>query len=209
MSRGIEVFRNLAFCLLLVSPSVWAQGANGNSIDALDISSQAGKVTIKLSLKNPPASPPVGFTLNNPPRIALDFPATGNGLGRSSQDVNQGDLRTIRLGQSGARTRVVFNLAKMVTYDTRVEGNAVLVTLQGADAAAGAEETVQFAKPGPSTTAHSVRDVDFRRGRNGEAQVIIELADNATGIDLRKQGKNIVVDFLQTALPLPSSAVTT
>jgi type IV pilus assembly protein PilQ len=203
MSLGIVLFRNLAFGLMLLAPTVWAQdGANGNSIDALDVSSQSGKITIKLSLKNPPATPPVGFTLTNPPRIALDFPGTGNGLGRSTQDVNQGDLRTIRLGQSGARTRVVFNLAKMVTYDTRVEGKTVVVTLEGSAAAAGStEEKVQFAQPGPGSASHSVRDVDFRRGRNGEAQVIIELADNTTGIDLRKQGKNIVVDFLQTALP--------
>jgi type II secretory pathway component HofQ len=35
-----------------------------------------------------------------------------------------------------------------------------------------------------------------RRGR-----VIIELSDTSTGIDIRQQGQNIVVDFIKTALP--------
>lgn len=202
MSRGIGIIRTLAlFTLMLASPGMAQDAPNGNSIDALDVSAQAGKVTVKLSLKRAPTVPPVGFTLTNPPRIALDFPGTGNGLGRTSQDVNQGDLRTIRFGQSGTRTRVVFNLAKMVGYDTRVDGNTVVITLQGEATADSAEQPVHFADAAPGAASHSVRDVDFRRGRNGEAQVIIELADNATGIDLRKQGKNIVVDFLLTALP--------
>ncbi len=110
----------------------------GNVIQSIDVSTQAGTVTVKLGLKDAPANPPAAFTVNNPPRVAFDFPGTANGIGKNSQDVNQGDLRTIRLGQSGGRTRVVFNLAKMVKYDTKIEGNTVIITLEGGAAAATA-----------------------------------------------------------------------
>ena len=176
-------------------------GATGNVIQSIDVSTQAGTVTVRLGLKEALPNPPAAFTVNNPPRIALDFPNTANGLGKSTQDVNQGDLRTIRFGQSGGRTRVVFNLAKMLKYDARVEGNTVVVTLQGASATAAAATTTQFAEPKPSGDPHSVQDVDFRRGKNGEAQIIVDLSDTATGIDLRQQGRTVLVDFLQTALP--------
>jgi type IV pilus assembly protein PilQ len=139
--------------------------------------------------------------VNNPPRVALDFPNTANGLGKSTQDVNQGDLRTIRFGQSGGRTRVVFNLARMLKYDTTLEGNTVVVTLQGGGATAAAAATTQFAEPKSSGDLHSVQDVDFRRGKNGEAQIVVDLSDTATGIDLRQQGRTVLVDFLQTMLP--------
>ena len=46
-----------------------------------------------------------------------------------------------------------------------------------------------------------MRDVDFRRGRDGEGRVVVDLSDTTTGIDIRTQGQNIVVDFLKTALP--------
>jgi type IV pilus assembly protein PilQ len=176
-------------------------GATGNVIQSIDVSTQAGTVTVRLGLKEALPNPPAAFTVNNPPRVALDFPNTANGLGKSSQDVNQGDLRTIRLGQSGGRTRVVFNLAKMLKYDARVEGNSVVLTLHGGGETAAAATTTQFAKPTPSGDAHSVQDVDFRRGKNGEAQIIVDLSDTATGIDLRQQGRTVLVDFLQTTLP--------
>ena len=96
----------------------------GNVIQSIDVSAQAGTVTVKLGLKDVPTNPPAAFTVNNPPRVAFDFPSTANGLGKNSQDVNQGDLRSIRLGQSGGRTRVVFNLAKMVKYDAKEIGRA-------------------------------------------------------------------------------------
>src|SRR5213075_1075675 len=50
-------------------------------------------------------------------------------------------------------------------------------------------------------SSHAIRDVDFRRGRAGEGRVIIELSDTTTGIDIRQQGQNIIVEFLRTALP--------
>ncbi len=58
------------------------------------------------------ANPPAGFSLINPPRIAFDFPNTVNALGKTTQDVKEGDLRSVRIGQSAGRTRVVFNLDK-------------------------------------------------------------------------------------------------
>ena len=173
----------------------------GNVIQSIDVSTQAGTVTVKLGFKEAPTNPPAAFTVNNPPRVAFDFPSTANGLGKNSQDVNQGDLRTIRLGQSGGRTRVVFNLAKMVKYDTRIDGNTVIITLEGGAAAATIDSSTAFAEPKANGEGHAVRDVDFRRGRNGEAQIIVDLSDATTGIDLRQQGKSVLVDFIQTALP--------
>jgi type IV pilus assembly protein PilQ len=191
----------VAVWVLVCSSSGGAQ--NGNVIEGMDVSTQPGKVTVTLTLKQPLANPPAGFTLNNPPRIALDLPETSNGLGKTSQDVNQGDLKNVRLGQAGGRTRVVFNLAKMVSYDARLEGSKVVVTLQSQTAAAQGKpsEPVHFAEAAPGGAAHAIRDIDFRRGKNGEAQVIVELSDNATGIDLRQQGRTLIIDFVQTALP--------
>jgi type IV pilus assembly protein PilQ len=210
MKRFVSLI-NLAaipICLLLVLSGFAAHGQDtktenggtGNVIQSIDVSTQAGTVTVRLGLKEALPNPPASFTVNNPPRVALDFPNTANGLGKSTQDVNQGDLRTIRFGQAGGRTRVVFNLAKLVKYDTRMEGNTVVVTLQGNGATAAAT-TTQFSETKPTSEAHNVQDIDFRRGKNGEAQIIVDLSDTATGIDLRQQGRTVLVDFLQTMLP--------
>ncbi|MFA7316166.1 MAG: type IV pilus secretin PilQ [Sulfuricella sp.] len=48
---------------------------------------------------------------------------------------------------------------------------------------------------------HTVNEIDFRRGNNGEGRVVVGLSDSTTGIDIRKQGNSLIVDFLDSAVP--------
>ncbi len=162
---------------------------------------QGGKIEVRVTLKQPLTSPPAGFTTNNPPRIALDFPGTGNALGKNSVEVGEGTLRTLNIVQAGNRTRLVMNLAKPVSYETRMEGNNLIIALQGAvNSVSTTNETTRFAEGGGATQKHSVNDIDFRRGNSGEGRVIVGLSDATTGIDIRKQGKNLVVDFIDAGI---------
>jgi type IV pilus assembly protein PilQ len=193
----------LAAALALAgSSAAIAQG--GNSIDAMTVSKgSSGNTIVKFTLKNAPANPPAGFAIASPPRIALDFLDTGNGLGATQRVVDDPAVRSLNVIQSGNRTRVVFNLNKPQTFSTAVEGNAVVVTLfdQSERLDAKTQVVERFAEARPGDVAHSLRDVDFRRGANGEGRVVVDLSDNATGIDIRQQGKNLIVDFIKTTLP--------
>ena len=190
---------------MLASVAAWGQGASpdANGIEAITVAGQqGGNLVVKITLRQPLANPPAGFTINNPPRIAFDFPNTENALGKNSQEVGDGDLRNLNIVQAGGRTRVVMNLAKSVGYDTKVDGKSVLITLQtSAASATSAPVTSHFAEAKPDDTRHSLRDITFRRGPNGEGRIVIDLSDNTVGIDLRQQGRNLIIDFMNTALP--------
>ncbi len=189
--------------LALAAPK--PEDAGQNSIQAIDVSDLPGsKLLVKITLKEPPAAVPSGFTISNPPRIAFDFANTTNGLGKNSKEVGEGSLRSLNLVQAGDRTRLVMNLSKASTYEAQVEGKTVMVTLQAGSATGASTEsgsTSRFAEAQNSDQSHSLRDIDFRRGKNGEGRIVIDLSDNTTGIDLRKQGKSIVIDFIRTSLP--------
>jgi len=174
-----------------------------NTIESIDVTAlQGGRVAVKITLKQALTNPPAGFSLNNPPRIAFDFPNTANALGKNTQEVDKSGLRSINIVQAGGRTRLVMNLAKPFGYDTKIDGKDLVVTLQSTETGATvAPVTTRFAEAKPSEKKHSVRDIDFRRGANGEGRVIIDLSDTSTGIDLRQQGKTIVIDLIQTSLP--------
>jgi type IV pilus assembly protein PilQ len=59
-----------------------------------------------------------------------------------------------------------------------------------------------FAEAAPGQQVrHNLRDVDFRRGNTGEARVVVDLSSPNIGIDIRQQGRQLVVDFLNTNLP--------
>ncbi|GAB1233155.1 type IV pilus secretin PilQ [Ferrigenium sp. UT5] len=179
--------------------------AGTNSIQSLSVSTeQDGKLTLKVGLKLPPKGQPAAFTINTPPRIAFDFPNTENGLGTSLQTFGDGDLRSANIVQAGSRTRVVINLAQMVGYDTRTEGNDVLITLQPKGLVGGPDTTsvaAHFADSTASAQSHSLRDIDFKRGSNGEGRVQIDLSDSNIGIDINQQGKALMVDFHGASLP--------
>ncbi|MCC7484131.1 MAG: type IV pilus secretin PilQ [Burkholderiales bacterium] len=204
-SSPVSSLFNVCLALLLYAASATAH-AQANAIEAVSVSSQTGgKIVVRVTLKQAPANPPAAFAINNPPRIAFDFPNTASALGRSTQEVTEGDLRSINVVQAGDRTRLVLNLARAVSYDTQIEGRALLITLQAGGAAAASAQaggrTTHFAEQRPDDKRHAVRNVDFRRGSAGEGRVVVDLSDSAVGIDVKLQGRTIVVDFLNTALP--------
>jgi type IV pilus assembly protein PilQ len=192
----------LAAMLAVASGPAWGQVAN--SIDAVAVSrGTSGNTIVKFTLKAPPANPPAGFAIASPARIALDFNDTANGLGSTQRVIDDAALRSLNVIQAGGRTRVVFNLNRPQTFSTQVEGNTVLVTLfdQSEKLDAKAQTVQRFAESRPGDVQHVLRDVDFRRGKNGEARIIVDLSDNSTGIDIRQQGNLLIVDFIKTNLP--------
>ncbi len=178
-----------------------AQAAN--SIEQVTVAKAAsGKTVVRFQLKAPPANPPASFAILSPPRIALDFVDTANGIGTNQRAIDEAALRSLNLIQSGNRTRVVFNLNKPQTFETVVEGNTVVVTLNDAETVKpGADRVERFAEAKAGSGQSALRDVDFRRGRNGEGRIVVDLSDSTAGIDIRQQGKTLIVDFVKTSLP--------
>jgi type IV pilus assembly protein PilQ len=192
----------LAAACVLAAGTAAAQGSN--SIDQVTVSKgTSGNTIVRFQMKAPPPNAPAGFSIASPPRIALDFLDTANAIGATQRTIDDPALRSFNVIQSGNRTRVVFNLNKPQTFNTTVEGNAVLVTLMDqADTQDARTQVVQrFAEARPGDTQHALRDVDFRRGRNGEGRIVVDLADNSTGIDIQQQGRQLIVDFIKTSLP--------
>src|SRR5690349_1484517 len=188
----------------MIAGAALAQTAN--TIEQVSVTRGAsGSTVVRFQLKAPPANPPAGFAIASPPRIALDFFDTASGLANNQRAVDDPALRSLQFVQAGNRTRVVFNLNKPQTFDTKVEGNAVVVTLADtgtATAQAAPEQVQRFAEARPTgEQQHALRDVDFRRGRNGEGRIIVDLSDSNTGIDIRQQGRQLIVDFQKTTVP--------
>jgi type IV pilus assembly protein PilQ len=189
-------------CYVGLSSSI-AEVQPPNSIQAVSVAKQGGDIALRIDLKEPLEKPPAGFSMSSPAKIALDFPATANGLGKNSQALNEGDLTSINVVQAGERTRLVLNLVKNMNYTTRQDGKSLYVTLtplvRGGDSLA--QRVTRFSEESAIGERHVLRDVIFRRGKDGEGRIVIDLSDAGTGIDIRQQGSNLIVDFLKTSAP--------
>ncbi len=198
--RGCLLSMVLWFGLSVVS--AYAQDAGQNSIEAMTVAQQGSVVNVKMTFKEPLSELPSGFSVAKPARIALDFPNVTNGLRSSSQVYNEGALKSANIIQADGRTRVVLNLTQAMTYETAIDGNALVLSLTPSAKDGGTAPRIEhFSQASPSQDKNSIRDISFRRGKDGEARITVDLADSNAGIDIRQQGERLVVDFVKVGVP--------
>ncbi len=199
----------LAWIGLALNASLPVQAQEiSRQLEAIDVQSLPGQV-LELRLRLSEAAPEaLSFTIDNPARIALDLPGTVLGLESRRQDVNLGPLATILTAEANGRTRVVLNMNVMVPFETRTVGDSVYITLgqPGRAAPTPSFATIpRVAGASQSGAAQNVdrriTNIDFRRGPNGAGQVVVELANPRTTVDVREEGGRIIVDFQDTSLP--------
>lgn len=192
----------LSFALPVMAEQTVNEGIAQNSIKSIDVSTiQNGDIVAKLTLEQPLDKAPLGVSLNNPSRIYFDFQNIVNGLGKSLQETNEGDLRSINIVQVGDRTRLVLNLAKLMSHETQLNDNVLLIKLNPMAEKPKAVTPARFIEDMPRKETNSLRDIDFRRGASGEGRVEVDLLQAGTGIDVSQQGDNLIVEFAKTSLP--------
>ena len=97
-------------------------GANAQTaIESVTGSLQGGAEVIRIDLSQALKALPTGFAIQSPARIALDFPGVVNAMGRSTIDVNQGNLKSVTVVQAGERSRVVLNLKQPTAYKAEIQ----------------------------------------------------------------------------------------
>ena len=191
-------FRGIGVLLLGVASLSHAEPR----IQSISSSIQGGAEVVRIDLSEPLAAVPAGFVVQSPARIALDFPGVGSELQRNAVELNQGNLRMAHVVQAADRTRVVLNLNQPTNYQAEVQGRSLLVSLAPvASAAAVAAAPASVFAESRNEGALPLRDIDFRRGVENAGRVIVDLANNQVGVDIRQQGQNLVVEFLRTSLP--------
>jgi type IV pilus assembly protein PilQ len=193
-------------CSVMGGPARAADQPRLEAIDVQPMQGQQLQITMRLS---GPAPQPLSFTIDNPARISFDLPNTVLALPSRRIDVHNSGVDSIVAAEAKDRARLVLNLDRLVPYDTKVQGNNIVVTLGagGGTTAAGSGGTLSSVVPsrvGASAQAggaREIRSIDFRRGADGVGRIIVKLSDPHIHINLHQLGSQIVVDFTDAALP--------
>lgn len=180
--------------------------ANTQSLQAVNVVTLSGdKLQIQLQMDGDAVLPEV-FQTDNPSRIAMDFNHLRNGLNKKSIPINAGGATNIMVMETDDKTRVIVNLLHATPFETTVKGNQVLLTL-GAKMASSVNQPMSQAPVVAPTVSRflpqqGISALDFKRGDKGEGRVIIGLANPNTVIDTKETGGKVVVNFLNTTLPV-------
>jgi len=192
-------------------------------LKALNVASLPGdRVELKLSFDQP-VTAPKGYTIEQPARIALDLPGVNNKLGVRNKELGSGNARSVTIVEAGDRTRLIVNLTALAPYSTRVQGNDLFVVIGGDQAArttgasvpapslprsGAAQAPASATNPAgrvfssvPRLAGKAIRNIDFKRGDDGEGNVIIDLSETGISPDIQEQGGKIRLNFGKTQLP--------
>lgn len=209
----------LSFIVLLLCFSNASVSANQNVIESVQYNTLPGnrlQIILEMSEK---AVKPLSFTIDNPARIAFDFANTGSALPKKQQPIGVGVAQSITTISAKDRTRVILNLTEVIPYQVNTKDNSVLITLDSeatsstfadqseedtsnisdnADGTAGrfSEEATRF-----SDDIRGVKNIDFRRGEDGEGRVIITLSESNIPMDISEEFGKVIVKFIGSDIP--------
>ncbi len=174
------------------------------------------QVQIQLTFSAPVAVPK-DFSIQAPARIMLDFTDVTSKLERKSMPIGVGAVHSLvavtAVANGSERTRVVLNLTDSLPYKVSAAGNQVTVLVNAQNTPAPMVMDTPIVSnsmpannqaPTRATTAANgaaVRDINFRRGNNGEGRVVIRLPNANTRVAVREEGTRVLVDLYDTTLP--------
>src|SRR3989344_2927130 len=176
---------------------------DGNTIEDIAYARLPGdRIQVTLKMSKAPVEPQ-SFTITNPARISLDFAGARLGAPSKTLSVKEGALTSVTAIPGEDRTRVVLSLVKPVSYATAIQGNTFVVTLDPPVTAVGAATTPKTTRFASSRrdARFSLKDIDFRRGPQGDGKIVVTLSDPTVGIDIREQAGEILLDFANTSVP--------
>jgi len=184
----------------------WGVVAHGQTttqtqIEAVSGSIQGGSEVVRIDLSQHLTAVPSGFTIQSPARIALDFPGVASAMGRSTVEMNQGNLKSVSVVQAGERTRVVLNLKNPAAYKAEIQGKSLLIVLESVAPSTPATAATSTFAENRSRDSSPLKDLDFRRTTEGAGRVVVTLPNNQVGVDIRQQGQSLVVEFMKSTLP--------
>lgn len=168
------------------------------------------EVELRLTFDGQPPTP-ASYKIDKPARLVFDLPETRSALASKHHALGNGNARNLTVVDTQERTRLIVNLNEVVPFSSRIDGKQLYINIGKVGSASQADvakatsaeqqPTAGAATASASPQGKAIQNVDFRRGDQGDGQVLVELSSGAVPIDVQQQGNNIVVKFIGAKLP--------
>ena len=149
---------------------------------------------------------------DRPARIVFDLPGVENGVSQRQYPLALSNARDAVLLGTDDRTRLVLNLNNSATYDYSIQGNTLVLEVGGsgvaaASAAAPVSEVASASSaPVPRSSGpvfdndseSGLIDFEFRRGDQGEGNLMLEFDTDRVNADITQSGSTITLRFFDS-----------
>jgi len=150
-----------------------------------------------------------------PNQLYLNFPSTSSALKQNSIPIERLGIQDILVKPKNTGIDVSVNLERLMPYRIKQDGTHISVTLGQSltsDAKNQTTPTPQSKLATPTSlketsatkstqgVINSIDKVDFRRGKNGQGQLLINLQNSAAAVEVSARGDHVIASFNATAI---------
>jgi type IV pilus assembly protein PilQ len=203
LGSRLAMFRKLTVYVGVIAFGLLSGLAQAVTLEDVSFSSLPGeRLEVTLAFDGQPPEP-TGYTIERPARIAVDLAGTTSGLDSRSVPLGSGNAQSMTVVETKDRTRLIFNLAQLVPYDTVRKGNSLVLTIggEGNAVASTAPSSSGTSAAAASGAGNALAGVDFRRGKEGEGRVVVDLGSASTQVDLSELGGKIRLTMPDLTVP--------
>jgi len=203
LGSRLAMFKKLNVYVGVIALGLLSGLANAVTLEDVSFSSLPGeRLEVTLQFDGQPPEPS-GYTIERPARIAVDLRGTTSGLDSRSIPLGGGNAQSMTVVETPDRTRLIFNLVELVPYDTVRRDNSLVMTIggEGSAQASSGSSTAATAASTTGSAPNTLAGVDFRRGKDGEGRVIIDLGSSSTPVDLSELGGRIRLTMPELSVP--------
>ncbi|KTC89729.1 type IV pilus secretin PilQ family protein [Fluoribacter dumoffii] len=197
--------RKIAAFFILIGMSLSIAVAQNNpllSVKVIPLPEE--KLRMDFEFARPLKQEPASFVTQKPARIVLDFIDSNLQIpvDQKTKAVKIGSLNTYTLVAVGSRIRAVLDLNYPVPYLGSISGKVYTLILNGKsnELFKGPKEVLVTHRP--VKTSYEVNHFDFRGVERQGGRAIVNLSSTSVPVEVEEHGKEILVKFLNTKIPL-------
>jgi len=173
--------------LSLLLMSAFAMADNLLTVDHM--LNEDGSMTISLQVDGDMPEPK-SFMTDSPNRLVVDM-ADVSADGFDPVMVGQAGVKEYSVMTAGDRTRLVVDLNQAAAYEVDVSGDTLSINLIPQSG---------FATGAASSADNQITNLDFRRGDQGQAKVIVSMSQSGASVAVNEQGDRINIELFNVGV---------
>lgn len=197
--------RKIVAVFILLSAGLGLAFSKGNSLVSVKaIPLPEDRVRLDFQFTQPLTQLPASFITQKPARIVLDFINTDLPLSpdQKMKKIELGSLNTYNIVAVGDRVRAILDLQRTVSYSGSSAGTIYSLVLNGKSSEIYQSNKEVFITNQPVNAKHQINHLDFRGIDKQGGRILISVSDSSIPIDVTQSGKEVVVNFINTKIPV-------
>lgn len=144
-----------------------------------------------------------GYLMESPARLVVDLPDTVNAVDQRRFSLSGSVATDAMLLSNSDKTRLVFNLTEQSTYEMLTRGNTVslVIATEGTRTSNAVPTSAAYLPQQAAASSDALSGFDFRRGSEGEANILIDLGNSNASVDVDTVGSDMVITIPNYSVP--------